>query len=449
MAGDELIPGLGDGTAAVLDDPTPPEIEIDPEAGTPPADGAAPEPKEDDKPGEGGDEGKPEEEGGADDKEKPLDPDLSAVKDPKELDAKTRELIADLKKTRPNAAKLLADAFFGRKAFEKEFPTVQAARQARATLEAVGGEEGIETLNTSLQEWEAEGEQFANADPALVGALYESNPEAVVENAINILELLNAKNQDHLDAAMLPTFAKRLDASGLGQSLVFLEALIKEGKGQEAYNLLANVAKWYQRLQENAKKVGEGRTKRDPEREAFENEKREFASTKEKEYIGTCRSEADKLNYRSMNGVAGTFMKDMKFDAEGKREFLNLLNTHVLRAMGEDKSYLRTVRGIRDKKDVQKTAEYVNAKFAELLPEVFRRLRNKMYPNAAPMPKPGTPAKPAANGNGKPNVAAPKVVAGKTYERKDVDIDNTPDVYLITGKAYLKGTKNLVPYNRG
>ncbi len=447
---DDVIPGIAD-TALEDAPPEVPELE-EPGTETPvPEGGDAPpeETKPEDK--------APEEEGGekpgeSDEaaKAKDIDVDLAKIKDPKERDIKVRDAINALKKTQPNVAKMVADSYFGRRAYEKEFATVQDARQARAVLDSVGGADGIEELNTEVTDWRNEADQFANAAPELVASLYDSNPEAVVANALNIMELLERKNPTHFEAALLPSFVRQIDKSGLPTALVKLADLIKEGKGQESYDLVANLAAWVKNVKDNVEKLGRERDRErvDPREREYQEKARALDEREQQNYISDCQSQAEKLNWRSMGDVAGAFMKDMKFDAEGKREFMNLLNSAALRIMGQDKTYLRTVKAIREKKDAKRTAEFINGKFAEVVPEAFRQLRNRLYPNSAPFRKPAAGQKP--NGTGKkPDAPQQKAVPGKVYEKSQVDIQSTPDLYLVTGKAYLKGTKTLVPYNRG
>lgn len=445
---DDMIPGISD-TAIEDAPPEVPEIE---EPGTETPAPEAPETPE----GETPQDEKPPEEGGEkpgeqDDsqKAKDIEVDLAKIKDPKERDIKVRDVINSLKKTQPNVAKIVADSYFGRRAYEKEFATVQDARQARAVLDSVGGADGIEELNTEVTDWRREADQFANAAPELVESLYNSNPEAVVANALNILELLENKNPTHFEAALLPSFVRQIDKSGLPTALVKLADLIKEGKGQESYDLVANLAAWVKNVKDNADKMGRERQKVDPREREYEERRRELDEREQKTYTSNCQSQAEKLNWRTMGEVAGGFMKDMKFDTEGKREFLNLLNSAVLKLMGQDKTYLRTVRAIRDKGDAGRTAEFINGKFGELAPEAFRQLRNRLYPNAAPFRKPAAGQKPNGAGKKPDGTPQPKAVPGKVYEKSQVDIQNTPDLYLVTGKAYLKGTKTLVAYNRG
>jgi hypothetical protein len=123
------------------------------------------------------------------------------------------------------------------------------------------------------------------------------------------------------------------------------------------------------------------------------------------------------------------------------------MNSKIYKLMEQDKTFQRNAHTLKAKGDAQRTSEYVAAKFAELLPKVFQQHRNANYPNYGA--KRPSVVKPTNGTNGKPPAPPMRATPGKVYERSQVDIANTPDVLLITGKAYLKGTQTIVAYNRG
>ena len=167
-----------------------------------------------------GDAALPEGEGGegGDETELPGDPgEGDAIDtDGRTLDQKTSATIANLKKlskaaTNPEdqkilaeAAKNLADKHFRFKAYEKEFPTVQDARQAKATLESLGGEEGITQMQEEVTDYRKEIEQFSNGDRGLIEQLYKGNPESTVKMVEAALDVFRENNNvNALDQVLL------------------------------------------------------------------------------------------------------------------------------------------------------------------------------------------------------------------------------------------------------
>jgi hypothetical protein len=373
--------------------------------------------------------------------------------DGRKTDAATRKQIADLKKTNPEIGKKWADDHFHRKAFETEFPGgVREARQTKAILESLGGEEGIGDMQSEVEDYRNEIQQFSQGDPALLAQLQEANPESFVTAMQNGLELLAGRDLKQFDTAIIPAMVTRLDKAGMFDSADSVLALIKEGKGQEAYDLQAKVVAWLRGAKDHASKNLETKSARDPEREAISRERAEVQTEKQKMYTESVTGDVNRMNAPVLSRITMQLFKDLKLPEKGRNTFKQTLESRIWKAMGEDKAYLRAAKAIRAKGDRVRHARFVHDKFREMLPEQFRALRNEMYPSlakrtAAPAATARRPAAPGANGKA-PVVAAPKPVAGKVYKRAEVDIERTPSEYIILGKAYLKGSNTPVPYER-
>jgi hypothetical protein len=416
----------------------------------------------------GGEETPPTETGGGegDETELPGDPgEGDAVDtDARTLDKQTSENIAALKKlakasTDPaqqkilaDAAKNLADKHFRFKAYEKEFPTVQDARQAKATLESLGGEEGITEMQNEVTDYRKEIEQFSNGDRGLIEQLYKGNPESTAKMAQHVLDIFEEKgNVEALDNILLRPIVKRLQQVGLHSNLVKAANFIKEGKGQEAYDTLATVGEWLAKVTGDAEKLGSERSKApDPREKDFQEREQRLQQQERDENTRRLSDEITTLNNRHMAKVLDPFFKELKLSHEGKREFAQNVLRKVWAAMKEDKTYLRNAQNIRSKGDNKRTAEFISAKFAEKLPIIFRYYKNTLYPNLGRMAT--KPGQPAAAGGGKPapqktaptNGAAIKVADAPAFD--EVDWTKTPDSLWMRGFAYLKNGKYVNYY---
>lgn len=366
--------------------------------------------------------------------------------DARKLDDKTRKMVADLKKTNPAAAKELANQFFRRLAYEKEFPTVQDARQAKATIESLGGEEGISKLQEEVTDYRSEIEQFANGDPALVEQLYKSNPEStakMVEAALDIFTQSN--NIQALDSVLLRPIAQRLQQVGLHTHLLKAAEFIKNGKGQEAYDTLGAIGEWLTKLTGDAEKMGTTRTAKDPREEQLTQREQKLQEQEARNVERVIHEEVSRLNNRSLSKTIEPFFKELKLNHEGRREFTQNLQSKIWAAMKADEVFVRNANNVKKKGDHAATAKFVNAKFNEVLPAVFRSYRNSLYPNLMKAAaKNGQPT--ATNGKPAPAKAAPtnstviKVADAPKFD--EVDWSKDPgDKLWSTGYAYLKNGK--------
>ena len=380
--------------------------------GTPPGDtGGAPGSVE--QPVKGGDAALTQDEIDAE-PEADFDPEAEGIDaDGRKLDIQTRTALAQLKKMGAEgaaAAKRLAGTYFRANNLVKELgvknlsEAVVKVRNQNATFEALGGEEGIEGMQTEISDYRREIDQFASGDPALLIQLNEANPEQFVTAIVNGLDLIGEKNPEGLDKALFPHIVAKLEKSGMYKAIGNLANLIKEGKGQEAYDLTAELSQWLTKAKTFADNQKTLKTQRNPEREALDRERKEIDQERRTNYNNAVSADVNKMNNLAQARIVEPFFKDLKLPNEGRREFVNALNSRIWKKMEGDKIFQRNASAKLDKGDAAEAARYVSAKFQELLPGEFRTLRDVMYPHivqkapAKAAAKPGAPA--AGNGAG-------------------------------------------------
>ena len=408
-----------------------------------------------------GDESAPPAEG--DDAEKPPEEDGAAEyeTDGRKIDTKTREAIAALKKVNPNAAKQVADAYFRNQALVKEFPdakdfgeALNKVREVNALVETYGGEEGIKGMQEKNLDYDKEIEQFANGDPQLAATLYEANPQGLIRSTTASLELLAAKNLSHLDEAILPFIQSRLDSAQFDQRIFSALELVKEGKGQEAYDTLLNIAKWSANLKAIAKNLTENRTKVDPREEQYKTKAAQLETDKQEFTRKTTEADVNRRNAPELAKTVAPLLKQIKLSPEGRRNFEQGLISRVWESLAADKAYMARVRTLREKGDPIATADYIHGQFKALLPRIYEIHRNHVYPNlkavkpgvaAAAKPN-GTPAKPAEPAKAATPGGAPagriRVTVRPSHETVDWTV--TADADWLGGRATLVGGKRVI-----
>ena len=451
MLDDVAIPGMGGdagagggdagGGAAVAEPEVVETTAVEPEGGQP-AEPTEPE----------GGEPKPEE------TPEPPDPEAGLHDDSRIVDVKTRQQIAELRKTNPVLAKTLSDAVFGRQAILKEVPeaksvgdVIKTIRAQRATLEAVGGEEGITKLNEEVTDYRKEIEQFGAGSRELPEQLFEANADGFVKTVDNSLQILLEKDGGtggRFDQVLAVPFAQRLTDAGMPKAIATLIDHVKAGDGEAAYALLQKVDGWMKNVDAYAKEVGKGKAAAPDPREQKLTEREqniERAETERNEKaIGT---DVNRLNNSALQPLLESVFKqlpDLK-DA-GKQRFTHQVQSDVWAAMKADKVFQRNARAVMAKGDPAASARFINAKFAELLngPDgIFIKVRNEMYPNLGRTKKLTVVPKPGANG------AAPAktAYAGGRPKFQDVSWESeggkTSDIMWIRGEAVLKDGKQI------
>ena len=413
-------------------------------------------------PGEGSGEGEPADGEGEGDE-------ADADFDGRNIEDKTRKALAKLKKIDPVVAKELANTYHRTQRIIKDTGSKTLSEAVNkvaanvAVIESLGGHEGIQNLQSEVTDYRKEITQFAEGDPALITQLYDAQPDGLVNSLIASIDFLASKDVERFKSAVRPAVVARLQQAGMAASLKNVAALLTEAKGQEAYDLVQKIAAWVTNEESQQEKAIKTRAEKNPERERLENDRREFEQTKAKEYDRSITVDVNSLNNSSLKEVVEPFFRAIKLtDAMGKRKFEQAVLSDIWTAMREDKTFQMQANAIKNKGNAKETAEFLNAKFAELLPTHFRLNRNALYPNYRPMKKPAAkPAAAATATNGaKPGAAKPaavaaaagadgiiKIAAGQRPKHDDVSWDTnggkTTMIDWMRGFATLKNGRRV------
>lgn len=435
MAGEEIIPGVGDGGVAV-------------------ADGAADDAVIDDAAaaGDGASAGDPEAGADADaaadpNAETAAEGDLSDIEtDGRKIDAATRAQIAELKKTNPQAAKRWAESYFRNQAVMKEFPeaktpgeAISQIRTMKATIDELGGEAGITELRGEVDDYRNEVKQFSDGDPNLIRTLGEANPEGLARQGTNTLEWLKANKPDLYESTLRPSFMERFEKVGFGNLLTQLKTFVKDGKGEECWKLLQGADEWLAGEKEKITSAKTAVTAKNPEAEKLAKDRADFEETKKAEFVQRVDADVNRSNNPELDKYINPLQKELGLKKEGMQHFRNGLVSRVWSVLAKDPAYLKQVRTLRGKGDAVKTAEFIHSEFKTRLPEQFRLHRNEIYPNIGSAKK---AAAPAANG-GKPAAKPINIAQGQRPRREDVDWGRTSDAMWITGRAVLTNGKTV------
>jgi hypothetical protein len=370
-----------------------------------------------------------------DETEETPDEDAAAKSDPKKIEANLRKHIAEIKKTDPAAAKLLQSAYFEGKAYKEVFPTVAEAKTIKQTYDNLGGAKGISDLKAEVGDYRNEIEQFANGDEALLKDLHTSNPTSFIKMTENALNLLKTTNPAQFRDALIPSLAGIMEDWGFNANILKLADLVKAGNGQGAYDLIREMAGELANLQNAAGERAKA-PKADPKADAITKREAEITRREQETYRGDVNRVLNERNNPVLQKLVEPVIKSLKLQDEGRRDFVNSLNSKIWAAMKADAEFQTAAKDLMEKGDANAAAIFIADKFKELAPGIFIKHRNALYPNFKAAAKSAAPK------------VGQKAVQGKVYRRADVDVRATPDVFLIAGKAFLKGTRTVVKFDQ-
>jgi hypothetical protein len=294
-------------------------------------------------------------------------------------------------------------------AYKTEFPTVAAAKEAKAFIETIGGPEGYEKLNSSVEAIKATDELLYSADPTLWTNVIEDlksagHIEAFGQLAPSFLENLKEVDSKAYYAAIQPHFVAGLNEVGFPRFLANLnEALeAKDETGASKPNIEALKAwvkqssDWFKE-QDDAEKARTKVPEDTPERKKFLAEKAEFEKTKTadteakvKQFEEGVATDAEHYNNRTLGKALAPFLK-MPFFKDFPRETMvdlgNGIKDRLYSTLKADKDYQRQMaamwKGGNTPANKANIATYHNAKLDSIAQDIVTKTIQNRYPGYA------------------------------------------------------------------
>lgn len=392
--------------------------------------------------------------------QEPAEKQVDARTNPAQIRSALKEF-RDLKPENAPIARQLNDIVGRYGAYKTEFPTVAAARDARALLDAVGGGEGLSTLQATVKSVNDTDAALYAGDPKVLDSLYEDMKTAGKQDAFAklagpYLDKLRGLNEKAYFETLKPHFFQGLVDVGFPN---VMQALSKALSGETpdmatAKGLLEEMTGWFDNLRNTVET--NDKTKLDPERQAFEQERTEFQSTKQKEFNNNVATACDTSNNRELGTELGKYLKKPFFKnlgLEGKQDLGVGIKSQLFAELKADKSYQSQMDAFFSvpSPDKAKIEQYHNAKVKTMAARIVKSVVSRRYPNydaKAPMLKAVT-GKPAIPGVKPITPVAVKPTFVTTRPPQDqLDMSKDPDKYLmISGRGYLKGSGKFVAWS--
>lgn len=395
---------------------------------------------------------------------------------------KTLKAIKDADPNNAAAVKVLHGSYERWEAAKKVFPKgVAEMRAAKDFMNLVGGQEGYEQLNTTLEAVRASDQKLYNGDPSLLEDIYEDLKSEGKLDAFGkllspFIDKVKASDSEAFYKAFEPHFLAGIEEVNLNGALAGLVKVLTLPEGAKPEDITAALTKaqkiagdahnWYKGLktqQESAKNARPDpeRIKLDEDRKKFNEEQEKFKTNQTKQFQDSVGKECETYNNQSLGSQLKDYLK-MPFFKGFPRETLmdlgNGIKQHLYATLKADKIYQGQMKAMWGAKSPDKTkiVEYHNAKLDSIAADVVRQTVQKRYPGYA---KGGAAAGRVAAANAKKETAkkvdAAAVATGKpvyvaqkpAWESIDWDKDPKQMLY-ITGKAYLRGSNKFVTWRK-
>lgn len=400
-----------------------------------------------------------------------------------------RKALKSFKDASPeNAAmvKLLHGSYERHQAYKEQFPTVQAAKEAKAFIDTIGGIEGYQKTVEAADAVAAADDLLHNADPKIWDNVIEDlksvgKLDALGKLAPAFLEKLKVVDSQGYYDTFTPHFFEGLKEvhmdSFIDQFNAALGAKNEKGEPTPDINtisgLVKGITKWYTDLKTNVESKKPLDT---PERRAFLKEKEEFekakstdAQTKQKEYESGVAEEADKYNNKALSKALGPFLRMpffKDFPYETKVDLGNGIKERLYNTLKADKAYQTQMAAFWKAKPTAETRakilQFHQLKLDAIAADIVRATVQNRYPGyakggsaagrvaaAAVKKEVATKAAVQSTVSGKPIYVAvrpndlvrePITVNGRAYTASELT------TLQITGKGFIRGTDGKVRF---
>jgi hypothetical protein len=282
---------------------------------------------------------------------------------------------------------------------------VQEMQDAKAFIDTVGGPEGYQKMQESLDAITATDELLYAADPKIWDNVIEDlkasgHPEALGALAPSFMSKLKAHDSQAYYDAFTPHFLDGLKEvhmdNFVGQFNAALTA--KNDKGEvvpdinKITGLVKSITDWYKDLEATAKPKepvdSPERKKFLAEKTAFEKTQQEAATQKQVEFNNSVGEACDKYNNQALGKHLGTFLRlpyFKDFPYETKVDLGNGIKDRAYAALKADATYQTQMKAMWKQKnpDRAKIEQYHKAKMDSIAESIVRTTVQSRYPGYA------------------------------------------------------------------
>jgi hypothetical protein len=122
---------------------------------------------------------------------------------------------------------------------------VREAREAKATLDAVGGAAKIAELQQHVTRSREIDELIEAGDPRAIDAVLETGSKGLAKLLPSLIEKLSTTESAAVQAALQPHVFTYLDAQGMPEAIDAMVAAFNSGKPDDAKAVLSKIVNWW------------------------------------------------------------------------------------------------------------------------------------------------------------------------------------------------------------
>lgn len=321
-----------------------------------------------------------------------------------------------------NLLRTLQDRYFSAQDFNSLFPKIEEARTVKATLEAVGGMEGIAHLQEVEQSLEALDQRVATGDPAFIEELSKEFPDGFKRLVPAALETLGKLDAAAYQSVVAPIAIQAIMSSPLISSFELLNERLQSGEVDGAKRELARIG---QMLSGWAEYANQPKAAQAP---------LEAPSSQIDAQLGT--KVGDTLVAHITKGIEGDLKESLaKMTPQAKSDLISSILNELDAEIGKNKAYMQNMSSLLRKGLGDRAISYGKAMTDGIRTAIAKSVFERRYglPSASPTGKRAA-TKPAPPNPVNPNK---EVLLAREPKGENINWGKTSRTMYITGRAYL------------
>ena len=420
-----IVPDVAPGEAAEAEVPEPESAE-DEAVETPPAEGA--ESSEDAGPAEG--------DGGPEDKSwLTKEGELDLRKAAPEL----RKTLNTMRETDPKTAKAFRAALGEDLAYKESFNTPEEARLVKAEVEAIGGREGLASLQSIAADVEETDALVEAGDPKVLERIQSDSPEGFKLLVPHAVEMYSKADPEGFSRMVHPYLVNSLIAANVPQVFDALVEAATNGDSDSVKKIASNLTQWLKGQQSQAQQLRGSQM--NPERDKISAEWKKINEAKDADFNSKWQASVGSFALSGIERAVKPYSSGLS-DAQ-RSDFIRGVVSDIQQRLSRDAVYTKQEAAILRQRDPDKVAAFKNAKIQSLIPSAvqavaeLRRLspsRPGATAKTAAAPKAG--AKSPALASGSPGTPTNPIKVQSRPNAKDID-PSTPLESRIAQKAKM------------
>ena len=304
----------------------------------------------------------------------------------------------------------------------------------RAALDAIGGTEGLATLQSTVASVEETDALVDAGDPKVLDQIIEDSPEGFKKLAPHVLSRLSKLDPEAFGRTIQPHLVRGLTEANFAGVLSALAS--KLGDNAEAIAIVRDMQAWFDNQKQQAERQNADAL--NPEREKLSAREAKLVENEKKQFEGQISSKVDPHIRQTLGASLKPYSTALKAQPAGVQQAIAAAAiTQLSQALDADKAFVSQFNAMKGRKgaDPAKAAQFANARVSQLAEQVIASVV-KSFGLKQNGNKPGPKVDAGGAQRNAPNNSIVKL--SKAPNDGDIDWDD-----LQATEAYIRGRARM------